>query len=268
MSALHPVLVVLLVAAAAMAAVWWLQVRTSNAGYVDVAWALLMGCAAIWYAVVGDGAPVPRVATGALGALWGFRLGLHLLHRVSREPEDGRYRFLRARWNGHQGKFFAFFMAQAGFTVLLSLPFFIASRNPVPGFTGWIAAGIAIWAVAVAGESTADVQLARFRSVASNTGKTCRAGLWRYSRHPNYFFEWLHGFAYVAFSVGAPQWWLSFLGPALMLLFLYRLTGIPFVEAQALRSRGDDYRRYQQETSAFLPWRPLPASTVGAQGDG
>lgn len=254
----HPVLVVLIGATVTMAAVWWLQLRTRNAGYVDVAWSLLMACAAIYYGVVGAGALVPRAVTGTLAAIWGFRLGLHLLHRVRHEPEDGRYQHLRQRWNGHQGKFFAFFMFQAGFTALLSLPFYFASRNPVPGFTGWIALGIAIWIVAVAGESVADRQLARFRADPSNRGRTCRDGLWRYSRHPNYFFEWLHWFAYVAFSVGAPHGWLALMGPLLMLIFLYRLTGIPFVEAQALRSRGEDYRRYQRETSTFVPWPPRP----------
>src|SRR5262249_38496991 len=90
-----------------------------------------------------------------------------------------------------------------------------------------------------------------------NAGRTCRAGLWRYSRHPNYFFEWTHWFAYPLLAVGAGGvFWLSAIGPVIMLLMLYRVSGIPFTEAQALRSRGDDYRDYQRTTSAFVPWFP------------
>jgi steroid 5-alpha reductase family enzyme len=253
---LHPVLVVLIGAAVVMTGVWELQRRTRNAGYVDVAWAALMAFAALWYGLVGDGAWLPRLVTALLAATWGFRLSLHLLNRVLHEPEDGRYRHLREHWDGDQAKFYGFFLFQAGLTALFSVPFFIASRNPVEGFTPAVALGIAIWIVALGGETIADRQLAAFRADPANRGRTCRAGLWRYSRHPNYFFEWLHWFAYVALSIGAPAWWWSLLGPVLMLVSLVFVTGIPFVEQQALRSRGDDYRRYQRETSAFIPWFP------------
>ncbi|HET9482434.1 MAG TPA: DUF1295 domain-containing protein [Xanthomonadales bacterium] len=255
---MHPVLVVLIGAAIVMAAVWLLQLRTRNAGYVDVAWAALMGLAALWYGLVADGGGLPRLVMALLAATWGFRLALHLLHRVMNEPEDGRYRHLREHWRGSQAKFFGFFMFQAALTALFSLPFYIAARNPVDAFTPWTALAIAIWIVAIGGETIADRQLARFRADPANRGRTCRAGLWRYSRHPNYFFAWLHWFTYVALSVGAPMGWLSLLGPVLMGASLAWITGIPFVEQQALRSRGEDYRRYQRETSAFFPWFPKP----------
>ncbi|HVF34235.1 MAG TPA: DUF1295 domain-containing protein, partial [Candidatus Saccharimonadia bacterium] len=171
---LHPVLAVLLAAVVVMTAVWWLQVRTRNAGYVDVAWAALMGLAAIWYAYVGDGARVPRVVVGVLGAAWGFRLALHLMHRVSNEPEDGRYRHLREHWQGDQRRFFGFFMFQAALTALFSVPFFVASRNPVEDVTQWTIVAIAIWLVAIGGETVADRQLARFRAEPANRGTTCR----------------------------------------------------------------------------------------------
>jgi steroid 5-alpha reductase family enzyme len=110
-----------------------------------------------------------------------------------------------------------------------------------------------LWLIAVAGEAVADAQLAAFRADASNKGKTCRAGLWRYSRHPNYFFEWTH---WLAYAVMLPEDWRVWVSPALMLYFLLRVSGIPATEAQALRSRGEDYRRYQRETSMFVPWPP------------
>ena len=107
-------------------------------------------------------------------------------------------------------------------------------------------------------ESLADKQLSQHRN--TQPGVTCRSGLWRYSRHPNYFFEWLHWWSYPLMATGlglsGKSTWAVWLAPLLMLLFLYRLTGIPYTEKQALKSRGDDYRRYMKETSAFIPWLP------------
>jgi steroid 5-alpha reductase family enzyme len=251
---MQPIAVIAVVSIVAMAGVWYVQWRTGNAGYVDVAWSYLMVFAALVYALTGGGAPLARITMALLAGLWGLRLGTHLLLRVSREPEDGRYRYLRETIAGHQGKFFAFFMLQAGLTVLFSLPFWVVAQNPTAALTPWYVLGVAIWIAAIVGEAVADRQLARFRGEPRNKGNVCQVGLWRYSRHPNYFFEWLHWFSYVALSVGAAHAWLSLLGALLMLVSLCWVTGIPFVEAQALRSRGDAYRAYQRTTSAFVPW--------------
>ena len=121
---------------------------------------------------------------------------------------------------------------------------------------GFALAAILVWLLAVGGESLADRQLAKFRGDPASRGRTCRVGLWAWSRHPNYFFEWLHWFAYALLAVGTPWFWVSLGGPILMFAFLYRVSGIPWTEAQSLRSRGDDYRRYQQEVSAFFPLPP------------
>jgi steroid 5-alpha reductase family enzyme len=110
--------------------------------------------------------------------------------------------------------------------------------------------------LAICCEAAADAQLSKFKSDASNKGHTCQAGLWRYSRHPNYFFEWLIWMAYALFAFASPGGSFGLISPALILFFLLRVTGIPATEAQALRSRGDEYRRYQQTTSAFVPWFP------------
>jgi steroid 5-alpha reductase family enzyme len=98
--------------------------------------------------------------------------------------------------------------------------------------------------------------LAQYRGDPVNRGKTCRLGLWKYSRHPNYFFEWLYWWVYVLIAWTAPLGWISLLAPGLMLFFLLKVTGIPATEAQAVRSRGDDYRDYQRTTSMFIPWFP------------
>jgi steroid 5-alpha reductase family enzyme len=252
------ILEVWLAAAIAMLIGWLIQLRTRNAGIVDVIWAAGMGTSALFYAWVGSGGLVSRLAVAVLGSIWGFRLSLHVLARVLSEPEDGRYRYLRTYWNDHQGKFFVFFQAQALLTALFSLPFYAVAENPRNSLSIWCVLGLVTWLAGVIGESISDAQLAAFRKNPQNAGKTCRVGLWRYSRHPNYFFEWLHWFAYVFLAIGAPfpAWLLSLLGPTLMLASLVWITGIPFSEAQALRSRGEDYRQYQRTTSMLIPWPP------------
>lgn len=239
-----------------MSAGWLWQKRRSNAGIVDVLWSAGLGLGALWIAATGPGAVAPRTALAVLGGVWAARLAWHLWQRVSTEPEDGRYRHLREHWGGHQGKFFGFFMFQAALVLLFALPFIAVARNPAQGVTPMLLLGLAIWVFAVAGEGIADRQLARFRADPSNRGKTCRSGLWRYSRHPNYFFEWLHWFSYVALAQGSDLAWLAWSGPIVMYVFLRWISGIPYTEAHALRSRGEDYRDYQQRTPLLIPWFP------------
>jgi len=248
-----------------MALLWIVQWHRRDAGIVDVGWAASLGALALWYAASGiETVPsaentVRRWVVAGLGAGWGFRLALYLLRdRVWKKPhEDGRYQFLREYWGAQaQPYFFLFFQAQALLAILFSIPFLLAMQAPRSGMNGCDVAGIMIWLMSVGGESLADWQLAWFRAEPENKGKTCRVGLWGVSRHPNYFFEWWHWWAWVCLAVGHPWWWLTLLGPVLMLLFLFRVTGIPYTEAQAVRSRGDDYRRYQREVSPFIPWFP------------
>lgn len=239
-----------------MAIVWAISMRVGNVGYVDVAWAGLMAVAALLVGALAEGAEMPRGLVALFGSLWGTRLCLHLLRRVLHEPEDGRYQALRASWQGSRGKFFVFFQMQAVVVALFCLPFIAAASRHDNAFCTWTLAAIAVWLLSIGGESLADWQLARFRGDAGNRSQVCRVGLWSWSRHPNYFFEWLHWFAYVLLAVGSQFFWLSLVGPVVMFAFLYRVSGIPWTEAQSLRSRGDQYRNYQQQVSAFFPWPP------------
>ncbi len=239
-----------------MAALWAFALRVRNIGFVDVGWAGLMALAALFAGIVGEGSPLVRSLVAMFGSVWGARLCLHLLHRVLNEEEDGRYRALRVAWNGSKLRFFGFFQMQALVVVLFSLPFLAAAANPRHAASLWTLLACVVWLVSMAGESLADRQLARFRADPGNRGTTCRVGLWAWSRHPNYFFEWLHWFSYVLLAVGSSYAWLAWLGPVLMFAFLYRVSGIPWTEAQSLRSRGEDYARYQREVSAFFPWPP------------
>ena len=244
-----------LLAAVMMTFGWLWQRPRSNAGIVDVLWASGVGGSAVLFALLGEGATWARVLLALLGGAWGARLAVYLWGRVRGEPEDGRYRNLREHWQGNQFYFFVFFQFQAFLIVLFSLPFLAVARS-VRGFSPWLLLAVLIWLISVIGESIADRQLARFRAKPENRGRTCRDGLWRYSRHPNYFFEWMHWFAYVVLAVGSPIAWLAWAGPLVMYIFLRWISGIPYTESHALRSRGDDYRDYQRRTSMLFPWFP------------
>ena len=136
-------LIVWLLAAAMMSLGWQWQRRHANAGIVDVLWAAGVGGSAVLLAIIGTGAPWTRLALAALGGAWGVRLAVHLWRRVRDEPEDGRYRNLRAHWQGCQWKFFAFFQFQAGLIVLFALPFAAVARNPATSGP-WLSAAVAI----------------------------------------------------------------------------------------------------------------------------
>lgn len=253
---LQQLLAIFVASSLVMGVVWAIAMRVRNVGYVDVAWAGLMAASALYVGAVGMGSELPRLLVAMFGSLWGTRLCLYLLKRVLHEPEDGRYQALRARWNGSPARFLVFFQMQAVIVTLFSLPYLAAASRHGNAINAWTLLAVATFVISVGGESLADRQLMQFRADPGNRGRTCRSGLWAWSRHPNYFFEWLHWFSYVFLAIGSEWFWLSLAGPVVMFAFLYRVSGIPWTEAQSLRSRGDDYRRYQAEVSAFVPWPP------------
>ena len=242
---------------AVMVVLWLLQKRTGDAGIVDVAWGMGVGLLSLYFAwgsVEGD--LTRRIIVATLALLWSLRLSGYILYRVLTMPEDGRYQTLKEKWGtAAQGKLFWFYQLQAVGSLLFALPMLLAARSMAPlGFLDYL--GIVVWFAAISGELIADQQLSRFRSDPHQTGQVCQRGLWHYSRHPNYFFEWLHWWAYVCLAIQAPWGGLTILGPLLMLHFILNVTGIPPTEAQAIKSRGEAYREYQRTTSAFFPWPP------------
>lgn len=242
---------------------WVLARRLDNYGLVDVAWSYAFALVAAAYALAGAGWAPRRLVLGLLVGAWSLRLGTHLARRVARlhPREDSRYADLRTRWGERTAsRMFLFFQGQAVSVVILAVPFLLVARHPGAGFHPLEIAGVLVALAGVAGESIADRQLAAFKRSAAGAGGVCDAGLWRWSRHPNYFFEWLVwvGFALAAWP--APGGWLGLAAPLLILHLLLFVTGIPPTERQLLRSRGDAYRRYQGGTSAFLPWPPQRAA--------
>ena len=264
----------LLVALAALAVVmgfaWLWQRRTSNIGWVDVFWtfgtaAAGVGLALAWAAP--GGSVLRRSLVCAICGLWALRLGLFVAVRVaSAEHEDGRYRALREDWGPTlQRRLFGFLLLQALVSTVLAATIALAANRPEPALDLADMAGLGIGLLAIAGEALADHQLRTFAVAPENRGRVCDLGLWAWSRHPNYFFEWLGWFAYPAFAIdlsGRYPWgWATLLAPVLMFLVLRFGTGVPPLEAHMLRSRGQAYRAYQARVAAFLP-RPPKLETL------
>src|SRR5262245_6155752 len=255
---LKALVLVYAVMASVMLVLWIVDHWTRNASIADVGWCFGLVSAVAWYAWSMTGHLERKILLFLMAALYGLRLGLYiLLNRVIGKNEDARYQHLRRVGKSYEWiVLFGYFQLQAAAVALFSLPFLVIMQNGSPPFNHWEMAGFLIWLAAIVGEGFADWQLAQFRSKSENRGKVCRAGFWQYSRHPNYFFEWVHWWAYVVMGVGRPEWLLTWIGPVGMGWALLKVTGIPWTERQALVSRGVDYREYQRTTSSFIPWFP------------
>lgn len=240
-----------------MFSVWIWAYRIQNAGVVDIFWAFNFSIIAIVLYFMGTGLPERKILICAMVLIWSMRLGIYLLIRVGShlKVEEGRYKKLREDWAPNSNmRFFFFFQMQALSNIYLAIPFFLACFNASSQLCLAEYAGAAIWAISILGEGIADAQLKKFKSGPANKGKVCNAGLWNYSRHPNYFFESMIWVGYFFVAVGANYGWLAILSPVTILFLVLRLTGIPMTEEQSIRSKGDAYREYQKTTSVFVPW--------------
>lgn len=247
-------LIAIAVAVTCFAVTWAISVKIKNYGLLDVAWSYGMAVIATIYALSGPGyAPRIWIAT-IIGMAWSLRLGTYILIRVMKHhpTEDVRYQTLRARWPG-PWMFLAFFELQAIVVLILSLPFLFAAFNPNP-LMSIEYAGLAISFLSLCGETLADRQMKQFKSEPANRGKVYQSGMWRFSRHPNYFFEALIWVGFAIFALGSPHGWIALSCPLLMLYFLLKVTGIPLTEEYAVKSKGEAYREYQRTTSTFIPW--------------
>lgn len=241
-----------------MLVLWLIHFPLRNAAIVDAGWTGGIALCALIYAALGTGWPQRAWGIAILASIWAVRLGGYLLFtRVLGHPEEGRYVALRQKWKTNIGlKFLIFYQVQAITCGILSLPFLLAAANPEPSWGPFESAGIGLFWVGFLGETLADWQLLHFKKNPANRGKTCRAGLWNWSRHPNYFFESLVWLGFATYALGSPQGYWAFLSPAIILYLLFRVTGIPATEAQAVRTKGADYLEYQRTVSAFVPWPP------------
>ncbi|MBL7921256.1 MAG: DUF1295 domain-containing protein [Bacteroidia bacterium] len=231
---------------------WALKIK--NNGIVDIFWAFnfTVIAAIIWY--LADGEPKRVNLVCGLASLWSLRLGIYLLIRVGShlKEEEGRYKQLRTEWN--DTKFFFFFQMQAFSNVMLSIPFFIIALNKNFEISILEYIGAGLWLLCIIGEGISDWQLAYFKKQPENKGKVCQYGLWNYSRHPNYFFQFSIWVSVLIFAFPSPYGWLAAICPLSIGYLIFKVTGIPMTEEQAVRSKGDAYKEYQRTTSVFVPW--------------
>lgn len=246
----------------AMACAWVVQQRTGNSGWVDTTWTFSVGLvgmiAALW-PLTAEVFFARQLMVAALVAAWALRLGLHIAMRSAGIHDDPRYADYARQWgDAAPRKMFVFLQQQALGSLPLVLAILVAAHVPVTALRAQDFLGALILVVAIGGEGLADAQLKRFRGDPANKGKVCDHGLWRWSRHPNYFFQWFGWLAYpvIAIAPGYPLGLAALLAPLFMFYVLNYVTGVPPLEAQMARSRGEAWRAYSARTSRFFPLPP------------
>ncbi len=246
----------------AMTLAWEIWRRTKNSGWIDTIWTFAVaGASIVSVLAVGEGTADRQWLVMMLAAAWALRLGLHIGLRTRGIHDDPRYAALIDGWGPRAHiEMFRFCQTQAFVSLPMALTAFLAATHPLPFGRILDVVGLAVMVIALAGEAVADYQLRRFRADPAKRGKVCDSGLWGWSRHPNYFFEWMIwvGFALIAIDLSGQHviGLLAVGGPACMFWLLTTVSGIPPLEAAMLKSRGEAYRRYQARVSAFFPLPP------------
>jgi len=234
---------------------WFYSLARNNVNIVDSLWSLMFLAGAVCYAAMANNFSAASLLLLTLVAVWALRLSLFLAVRNRGEEEDRRYREIRANNEPHFGlkSLYIVFGLQAGLAWIISIPLLLAlSINTDVGYLELM--GLVIWLVGFVFEAAADLQLYRFKSNPLNKGKVLDTGLWAYSRHPNYFGEFLIWWGYFLFALSAGAWWTVF-SPVLMTLLLLKVSGVSLME-KGITERRANYREYIESTNAFFPGRP------------
>jgi steroid 5-alpha reductase family enzyme len=248
----------------AMTFAWYVQRRTGNSGWIDATWSFAVGLSGIGLALSAggeSGAGARQYLVAALAAIWSLRLGGYIAFRSAGAPEDPRYAWLMAEWGDNASRrLFQFLQVQAIAGLILAGSIYVAALAPAPGLRALDWAGAALFALAWLGAALADEQLRRFKADSANRGKICETGLWGWSRHPNYFFEWLGWVAFplIALSGGDLIGLAAFAAPALMYFLLVHMSGVPPLEAHMERTRGAAFDDYRARVNVFFPGPPKP----------
>jgi steroid 5-alpha reductase family enzyme len=253
-----------------MSLLWVIGLIVKNAGLVDFGWPSGFTMLALYYGSISEGYGLRIVLIVGMYCLCGARFMLGWIVRTFLDGEDRRWEFWRQYWSKGEGRLglrsisanlFAFYHAQTITTAfVLITPVIISCNNDRSQLylIEWFA--VALWLVSFILENVADIQLDRFRRHPSTGAKVCRIGLWKYSRHPNYFFEWMLWVAYALFALASASkpadYLLIILTPLVAYGFLVYYTGIPMTEKASLERRGNPYAKYQTTVNRFFPWFP------------
>jgi steroid 5-alpha reductase family enzyme len=239
----------------AMTLLWLVSLRLRDASIVDPFWAPGFSLVTVAYLLADDRFAPRGLLALVLVSLWAARLGIYLLRRNLRSGEDPRYRAMRDRHGHRFGRvsLFTVFWLQAVLLWIISAPLLGSVVSDAP-LGAWDALGTALFLVGFLFEALADLQLNRFKADPANAGRVLDTGLWRYSRHPNYFGNAALWWGLYLVAVGGGAWWAAF-GPLLMTFLLLRVSGVTLLEKGLVRSRSG-YREYVERTSAFVPWPP------------
>lgn len=253
-----------------MVIAWRIERRTGNAGWVDVCWTFGVGLVSAGAALAAlsqqEGSVIRILLAAGLILLWSLRLGSHLVVRTRGIKDDPRYAKMKQDWGADASKgMFRLLQSQALVSIPLVLSVALAAWSPVATFRPQDVLALAVALVAIAGEGVSDRQLRVFRATPGNEGRFCDVGLWSWSRHPNYFFEWFGWLAYALFAIdfsGGYHWgWLAFSGAVCMYWLLNYVSGIPPLEEHMLKKYGERFRAYCRRTSAFFPLPPTSSQS-------
>jgi len=240
-----------------MTVFYLLATAAKNSSIVDIAWGMgfvLVSTVVLWRS---DDVSYLQLLVHLLITLWGLRLAVHVFMRNLGRPEDWRY----ANWRKDWGKtypwrsYLQIFMLQGIMMLLIGAPIFISAlESGDSDLTIWASAGTAIWMIGFFFESLGDYQLRKYLKNGKTKGKIMRSGLWKYTRHPNYFGEVTQWWGLFVILVGAPHWWLGVISPILITYLLIKVSGIVMLEKKWDKVK--EYQEYKKVTSAFFPLPP------------
>ena len=244
-----------------LTALWCLSLRLKDASIVDILWGSGFVLIA-WTTFCLTEQPTPRaLVLAVLTTIWGLRLSGYLAWRNMGQAEDFRYAAMRKRFGPGFAlvSLFIVFWLQGLIMWLVSLPVQVGISQ-AHSWQLWSLAGIIVWTFGIVFESVGDYQLARFKADPANRGQVLDRGLWRYTRHPNYFGDFLVWWGLYLVAVEPASWWWTISGPILMSFLLIRVSGVRLLES-SLQRRVEGYDRYVRRTSAFFPWPPRRAGS-------
>lgn len=235
---------------------WLWSLRLKDASIVDIFWGLGFVLIAGTAFVMGAGFQTRKQLLTALVAIWGLRLAIYLYRRNHGKGEDYRYQAMRRQHGDRFGlvSLYTVFGLQGVLMWIISLPVQVAQQAALPDqLTLLDGLGTALWLIGFSFESIGDAQLARFKADPSNKGKVMDRGLWAYTRHPNYFGDAVLWWGFFCFAAATGAWWTA-LSPALMTLFLMKVSGVAMLEKTLVKTK-PEYQDYVRRTSAFFPWK-------------